>query len=70
LRWVKEVDGGDSLFDLARRHGGHATLFRNGNRNDDVFQALPSALMKIHQRLKTRFDPLGILNPGRMYKAF
>jgi len=47
--------------------GGHATLFRGGDKSDGVFQTLPGALFKIHQRLKTAFDPAGIFNPGRLY---
>jgi glycolate oxidase FAD binding subunit len=26
--------------------------------------------MNIHRRLKEKFDPMGILNPGRMYPQF
>jgi glycolate oxidase FAD binding subunit len=51
----------------ARDAGGHATLFRNGDKSVGVFQPLQPALMKIHKRLKDAFDPHGILNPGRMY---
>ena len=46
--------------------GGHATAFRQHDRND-VFHPLPPALAQIHQRLKKEFDPIGIFNPGRMY---
>jgi glycolate oxidase FAD binding subunit len=47
--------------------GGHATLFRGGDKSVGVFQPLAPALAKIHQRLKTAFDPSHIFNPGRMY---
>jgi glycolate oxidase FAD binding subunit len=33
----------------------------------DVFQPQPPALAALTQRVKEAFDPLGILNPGRMY---
>jgi glycolate oxidase FAD binding subunit len=47
--------------------GGHATLFRGGDKSAGVFHPLAPAIMKIHRRLKAAFDPAGILNPGRMY---
>ena len=47
--------------------GGHATLFKGGDKNIGVFQALPRPIFSIHQRLKSSFDPAGIFNPGRLY---
>ena len=32
-----------------------------------VFHPLAPDMMNIHRRLKEKFDPMGILNPGRMY---
>ncbi len=46
--------------------GGHATLFRGGERRD-VFAPLPAPIAAIHHRLKAEFDPAGIFNRGRMY---
>jgi glycolate oxidase FAD binding subunit len=66
-RWIAgEVDAAQ-LRGAAQRAGGHATLYRNGDKALGVFQPLPAPLMKIHRRLKHAFDPAGILNPGRMY---
>ncbi len=54
----------------AERAGGHATLYR---APDDlraavsVFHPQPPALRRITEQVKLGFDPLGILNPGRMY---
>jgi glycolate oxidase FAD binding subunit len=47
--------------------GGHATLFRGGDKRVGVFQPLAPAIARIHERLKAGFDPSGIFNPGRMY---
>jgi glycolate oxidase FAD binding subunit len=47
--------------------GGHATLFRGGDRGVGVFHPLAPAVAGIHQRLKLAFDPAGVFNPGRMY---
>jgi glycolate oxidase FAD binding subunit len=70
LRWLKTDAPAQSIRDAAARAGGHATLFRGGDRTVGVFQPLSAPLMKIHQRLKQGFDPAGIFNPGRMYPDF
>ena len=36
----------------------------------EVFQPLEPALTEISRKLKSVFDPAGILNPGRMYPAY
>jgi glycolate oxidase FAD binding subunit len=67
LRWVSgELDAAQAR-ESAQRAGGHATLFRHGDKSVGVFHPLQPALLKIHRRLKEAFDPFGILNPGRMY---
>ena len=67
LRWVSgELDAAQAR-DAAQRAGGHATLFRHGEKSVGVFHPLQPALLKIHRRLKDAFDPAGVLNPGRMY---
>jgi glycolate oxidase FAD binding subunit len=68
LRWV--VGDLDPLMvrSTAERAGGHATLFRGGNRDAGVFHPLKPPILKIHKRLKEAFDPAGILNPNRMYR--
>jgi glycolate oxidase FAD binding subunit len=50
--------------------GGHATLIRaaeNVRREVQVFQPLSPGFARITEGLKAAFDPLGLLNPGRMY---
>jgi glycolate oxidase FAD binding subunit len=67
LRWASgEVDGRVVRAE-AERAGGHATLFRGGDRSAGVFHPLKPAILKIHRRLKAAFDPAGILNAGRFY---
>jgi glycolate oxidase FAD binding subunit len=63
LRWVR----GDGAGEMAAKAGAHATLFRSQDRRRDVFAPLDPVLMGLHRRLKSAFDPAGILNPGRMY---
>ena len=66
-RWVAGELDAVAIRKAAQDAGGHATLFRNGDKSVGVFHPLQPALMKIHRRLKDAFDPHGILNPGRMY---
>lgn len=50
-------------------HGGHATLFRADTATRaavPVFQPQPDALAALSRRVKESFDPMNILNPGRM----
>ncbi|MDD5028788.1 MAG: glycolate oxidase subunit GlcE [Rhodoferax sp.] len=58
---------------LAHGVGGNATLFRAINADtesaSDRFDALNPALWSIHQRLKAEFDPAGVFNRGRLYRA-
>jgi len=67
VRWIRGPLDAASIRGIAERAGGHATLFRGGDKSVGVFHPLAPALMKIHRRLKAAFDPAGILNPGRMY---
>ncbi|MGZ8352717.1 MAG: glycolate oxidase subunit GlcE, partial [Allosphingosinicella sp.] len=67
LRWVAGEMDALTVRSTAERAGGHATLFRGGDKSVGVFHPLKPAIAKIHRRLKAAFDPAGILNPGRMY---
>ena len=54
-------------------YGGHATLIRaepQVRAAVEVFQPLEAGLERLSRKLKTSFDPAGILNPGRMYASF
>lgn len=67
LRWLKSGTDAKTVRDAAAAGGGHAILFRGGNKSVGVFHPLPPALESIHRRLKRTFDPAGILNRGRLY---
>ena len=66
-RWLKGASDADSVRRSVKAAGGHATLFRGGDKSVGVFQPLAPAIAKIHDRLKASFDPAGVFNPGRMY---
>ena len=70
LRWVFSQADARTVREAAKRAGGHATLFRSGDKSAGVFQPLAPALAKIHKELKREFDPHGILNRGRMVPDF
>ncbi|MBK1643387.1 glycolate oxidase subunit GlcE [Thiocapsa imhoffii] len=66
-RWVRSAIHPEVMRAQVAAVGGHATLFRGGDRRSEVFQPLPSALMELHREVKHAFDPQGILNRGRLY---
>jgi glycolate dehydrogenase FAD-binding subunit len=67
LRWLAANVDPQRVRGEAQRAGGHATLFRGGDKSVGVFHPLAPAILKIHRRLKAAFDPAGILNAGRLY---
>jgi glycolate oxidase FAD binding subunit len=76
LIWVGHPSGGASGGDALRRMvsscGGHVTLIdapKSMRRSADVFHPQPPPLDQLTRRVKASFDPLGILNPGRMYEG-
>lgn len=71
-RWLKldadaDIAGAQRIRQAVAAAGGHATLFRGGDKTVGVFHPLAPAVEKIHQRLRQAFDPAGIFNPHRMY---
>jgi glycolate oxidase FAD binding subunit len=70
LRWLKSNAEARTIRDAAARAGGHASLFRGGDKSVGVFHPLAPAVATIHRRLKAEFDPRGVLNRGRMYPDF
>jgi glycolate oxidase FAD binding subunit len=72
LVWLRMQDDpeADLLRALVKKFGGgHATLVRASPAHRaaiPVFEPQPPALAALSTRLKAEFDPMGILNPGRM----
>jgi len=65
-RWLKTGASVATVQAAAQKTGGHASLL---DQHGTMFAPLGSALMKMHQHVKTAFDPGGILNPGRLYEG-
>jgi len=67
-RWLRASSNeAETIRSAVRAVGGHATLFRGGDKSAGVFQPLAPAVARIHERLKAAFDPSHIFNPGRMF---
>jgi len=66
-RWLASDTSADTIRQTVAAMGGHATLFRSATPVEHPFQPLAAPLLEIHKRLKQRFDPHQIFNPGRLY---
>jgi glycolate oxidase FAD binding subunit len=67
-RWLQTVDATEKIRHITQQAGGHAILFRGGDRSGEIFHPLASGVRNLHLRLKQAFDPSRILNRGRMYR--
>ncbi|MCC5811051.1 MAG: glycolate oxidase subunit GlcE [Ectothiorhodospiraceae bacterium] len=70
LRWLRTDADAETIRRACEQLGGHATLFRGGDREGDVFHPQSPALVTLQRRLKNAFDPEGIFNPGRLLREF
>ncbi len=66
-RWLRSDGDASVIRQAAAQVGGHATLFRGGDRGGEVFHPLAPELLALHRRIKEAMDPQHIFNPGRMY---
>ena len=69
LHWLRTGAPAAEVRTAAEHAGGHAVLFRGGDRSGDVFHPLAPAVRTLHERIKAAFDPAGIFNSGRMYEG-
>jgi glycolate dehydrogenase FAD-binding subunit len=68
-RWLYSDEDIAAIRHRVELAGGYVTVFRGGDRNDEIFQPLSAPLLTIHQRLKAGFDPKNIFNRGRLYSG-
>ncbi len=76
LLWLALAPVDDAGHELVRgataAHGGHATLVRAAEdvrARVPVFEPQPAPLAALSARVKESFDPLRVLNPGRMVEG-
>jgi glycolate oxidase FAD binding subunit len=65
LRWYADPPHDAAMRTLASAAGGTALCWR-GPAPEGRFHPLTPAVARLHRRLKARFDPRGIFNPGRL----
>ncbi|MBP6251561.1 MAG: glycolate oxidase subunit GlcE [Rubrivivax sp.] len=65
-RWLCTPLPAAQVREAAASAGGHAVLFRGRDKSAGAFAALKPPLDRIHQKLKSAFDPDRIFNPGRL----
>jgi glycolate oxidase FAD binding subunit len=68
LRWIATGADAKTVREVAAKAGGHATLFRGGDKSVGVFHPLTPSVAALHKKLKAEFDPAGLFNRGRMFK--
>lgn len=70
-RWLKSTAANAEIRGIAKASGGHATCYTSPatpqQRADGPFMPLAAPLIRLHRELKSRLDPHGIFNPGRLY---
>ncbi len=69
-RWLRSDASVELVRQAAASVGGHATLFRGGDRDVEPQQPPAAAMMQMQGRIKTAFDPGGIFNPSLLYRDF
>lgn len=67
-RWWITPRSASEVRAIAAATGGHATLFRHGDKSAGVFTAQPAPLQAIGERLQQAFDPSRIFNRHRLYR--
>jgi len=68
--WLRTAADAATVRHAAAQAGGSAIVYRGHDTAADApFQPLSEPLLALHQRLKQRFDPRGLFNPGRLYPA-
>jgi len=66
-RWLCTSAPAAAVREAAAAAGGHATLYRGGDKRAGAFHPLSAPLARLHRELKRAFDPDRVFNRGRLY---
>jgi len=66
LRWIAADLAPDAAHRAAQSAGGHATLYRGGNKAAGI-QRLAPPVLALHQRIKRAIDPNGVFVRHRIH---
>ncbi|MGD8785615.1 MAG: glycolate oxidase subunit GlcE [Thioalkalispiraceae bacterium] len=69
-RWLISEQAPEIVREVVSQHGGHATIFKNAQAGDEVFQPIYGKLHELHLNLKLAMDPQCLFNQSRMYDGF
>ncbi|MBI1394833.1 MAG: glycolate oxidase subunit GlcE [Betaproteobacteria bacterium] len=69
LRWVAQDVEPERVHAAAQAAGGHATLFRGGERGQGI-QRLAPPVLELHKRVKRALDPDSVFGPHRIHPEF
>ena len=69
-RWLASDQDPTSIREIINQHGGHATIFKNAEKDDLSFHPLSGRLHELHLNVKLSMDPNCLFNPYRMYEGF
>lgn len=65
-RWLRGELDAAHVRDVAAGLGGHATLFRGGDKSAGAFQPVPPALAALNRQVRLALDPDGVFDTGRL----
>jgi len=66
-RWINAPGRLENMVTHLKAGVGEISIFRGGDGSEEVFHPMDEARRKLHQRLKSAFDPDHLFNPGRLY---
>ena len=66
-RWLVGEINTQVLRERLSHFQGSLCLFKGGDESESAFQLLEDPMLSLHRNIKSRFDPAGIFNRGRLY---
>ncbi len=70
LRWLRSDDSPEKIRALVSQYNGHATIFKNAQADDLIFEPILGKLHQLNMNVKLAMDPKGLFNQGTLYESF